>query len=190
MSLNTDVYENPVNKGEPPETVVMLIGGFFDSFLRIVKGYAEEYRNNNSGRLVEYFSWTDKDEIISAINSTPSSKQIFLVGHSFGAHTAAQVAAGSSRRIDLLVTVDPVGRRDVGKFTQNVDKWINVTATPANGNLSDFVAWLGGKGGGLPVEKAALNFSVDANHEQFAIMFNTTQSGEQSAAQTLQGSTV
>lgn len=178
-----------MDKVEPSRSAVIFIGGFFDSFLRIVKNYAKEYRINNSGHLVKYFSWTDKEEIINYINSIPSSEPINLIGHSFGGHTAAQVAAGTVRPIDLLVTVDPVGRRDVGNFTQNVNKWVNVTATPTKGNLSDFSAWLGGKGGRLPVEKATTNITVDVHHEQFAFMFNATPAGGHGAAQTLRAST-
>jgi pimeloyl-ACP methyl ester carboxylesterase len=119
-----------------------------------------------------YFTFNQNSEIASFINSQPASEPINIVGHSYGANTAAQVAGVVNRPVDLLITIDPVGYSSAGNFVANVSNWINVTAAPNSTNFSDIIASVGGKGGNLPVNEATSTYSLNTNHANFSTMMN------------------
>jgi hypothetical protein len=48
--------------------------------------------------------------LVDAIAAVPGSSPVILIGHSYGADSVLQVAKRSARRIDLLATLDAVGR--------------------------------------------------------------------------------
>ena len=104
--------------------------------------------------------------INDALTANPA-EPINLIGHSYGASTAAQLASTINAPINQLILIDPVGRGSVGDFRSNVQTLITVTANPSSPNLTDAIASAGGKGAGLPVDKAGSSYSVDTNHNDF-----------------------
>ena len=107
--------------------------------------------------------------INDALTANPA-EPINLIGHSYGASTAAQLASTINAPINQLILIDPVGRGSVGDFRSNVQTLITVTANPSSPNVSDTIASIGGKGAGLPVDKAGSSYSVDTNHADFGTM--------------------
>jgi len=124
-------------------------------------------QQNYSNSLVGRFGYSQK--INDTVTDNPA-EPINLVGHSYGGHTAAQIASKSPVPINNLITVDPVGRGEIGSFRSNVKNWVNVTANPSSRNFSDTIASLGGKGAGLTLGKANASYSVDTNHANFGTM--------------------
>lgn len=61
------------------------------------------------------FSWNEKDLIVEEIKKHAPDQPVIMVGHSFGADTAVEIASelnsvkNAFRSIDLLVTIDSVG---------------------------------------------------------------------------------
>ena len=61
------------------------------------------------------FSWDEKDKIINEIKKHSPEQPVILVGHSFGADSAVEIANNLNtlqngfRNIDLLVSIDSVG---------------------------------------------------------------------------------
>jgi len=103
---------------------------------------------------------------------------IHVVGHSYGGDTAAQIAAGMAKRgqsVDLLVTIDPVGRGVSQDFFQRVRdgsrRWINVNAT-GGGRLerSNLVAGLGSPYNYGPMGHADDFHNAPVPHGAFGLM--------------------
>lgn len=98
------------------------------------------------------FAWDEATNIESFIRRQPPGTRIRLVGHSYGGDTAAQIAArmgSAGRPLDMLVTVDPVGRGTSTGFFERVHqgtrRCINVNATGGSSlEQSNIVAGLGG----------------------------------------------
>ena len=108
---------------------------------------------------VAYFGYDEPQKIVQRINDALTAnpaEPINLIGHSYGASTAAQIASTINAPINQLILIDPVGRGSVGDFRSNVQTLITVTANPSSPNLSDAIAFAGGKGAGLPVDKVII----------------------------------
>lgn len=170
----------------PPRVATLFIGGGGDGKTGIVRnragfgldpGFAQSFPEV----LVEYFSWNERPAVearIRALRAQNPGIRIHLVGHSYGGDTAAQIAAGMAggpRPIDLLVTVDPVGRGTSSAFFERVRdgtwRWINVNATEG-GKLesSNIIAGLGGAWNYGPMGHADSFLNVPATHANFAAM--------------------
>ncbi len=183
--LNTYAYVggNPVTYVDPWGLIDIFIGGAGDATSKVVANYASRH-NKAYGNSV-YFPHDADDEILALIDQLPTCEPINLVGHSWGADTAALVAARSPRRIDLLVTVDPVSSLAVGSpfgpsyddVAQNVDDWVNVNAAPTKRDPSDDVADLGGKWGEGVKGYPDTYMEVDANHRNFDEMMKAPGPG-------------
>lgn len=96
---------------------------------------------------------------------------INLIGHSLGGSTVALASnelAFKGIMVDLLVTVDPVGF-PLSKRKPDVKAlhWINFNATPKNSDKSDLIAFMGGKWGQWPENKATEHYNVPFNHRDF-----------------------
>ncbi len=90
---------------------VIFIEGFelFSSGGNGLKDMAENFKG------ATHFTWDQKSEIIEKIKSHAESQPIVLIGHSFGADSAIEIAEelntlkNNFRPIDLVVTLDAVG---------------------------------------------------------------------------------
>jgi RHS repeat-associated protein len=185
------VRNDPINRIDPDGRRDIFIGGLGDKVSGIVKSYADAFRAANPNRDVLYFTRGNVSAVIAAINSTPAGEAVNVIGHSWGGHQAIQAAAGATRQVDLLVTIDPVGVTNPGNGATNTATWINVTATPSDRNGSDTVASIGdlwGKpnnGPGYPDEK----YESDSNHEEFGRMMNQTTATDETVADRVKSST-
>lgn len=90
---------------------VIFIEGFelFSSGGNGLKEMAENFKD------AIHFTWKDKDAIIDKIKKHAENQKVVLVGHSFGADSAVEIAEELNtlkhgfRNVDLMVTLDAVG---------------------------------------------------------------------------------
>ena len=121
------------------------VGGFFDSTIGgPVKSNFEVFGVPGD----EYFTWTEDIELgawIDVNNNGVKKSRVTVIGHSYGADTAATVVA-SGHKVDRLITVDPVGwtRPDYARVAANSRAWANFNATVTGANFPDFIAGIGG----------------------------------------------
>jgi len=196
-SMNLAVYNysrlNPINRVDPDGLADIFIGGFWDDSTGIVKYFEKSYAKNHPNTLVKYFEWHDKQDILNYIENLPEGEPINIIGHSYGAHTGAQVAEKSKRKINLLITIDPVGQRKVNEsFIENVKTWLNIKAKPKDEDrdFSDTIAGIGGKGGTLPTGKATMSYESKMNHGYFQSMMNEKGPSGKSASDVLRSNSV
>jgi pimeloyl-ACP methyl ester carboxylesterase len=136
-----------------------------------------------AGTQVEYASHDQPARVRSLIQAVPAGTRIVLVGHSWGADTAAQIVdrmGREGRPVDMLVTIDPVGRglsEDFfGRVRAGAREWINVNAADGNpSNPSNQIAELGGQYGRLPARFASQHFDAPFAHGDFAMMVDRTR---------------
>lgn len=99
------------------------------------------------------FGFDELDLAVPYINSLPKDTRIHIVGHSLGGSSAyrlAQVAGLLDRKVDNLITMDPVGKNTGLKRPEgkpfNVDRWVNYypRAVHPFGHVTDGIAMIGG----------------------------------------------
>ncbi len=88
---------------------VFIGGGGDDWISHIVETYAGDYAALNPDLEVRYFSWTESIDIANHLFAIPQAAHVTIVGHSYGADTAFSVMK-NARTIDVLISIDPVGR--------------------------------------------------------------------------------
>lgn len=172
VTQNRYVYvrNQPLQNIDPSGLTDIFIGGANDDDYRLVSTYVDSFKISTNGeRTVEYFEWHQQSDIINYINN--ATPPINIVGHSYGATTATNVAEllgaqDSPVTVDLLVTIDPVSRfwSKPGDLSGNVTNWINVNATPTKRDWSDTVASLGGKWGEWSDGRADTYYTLPENH--------------------------
>jgi pimeloyl-ACP methyl ester carboxylesterase len=177
---------------------IFIGGGGDDWFSHIVEGYSSEYAALNPDLDVKYFSWTQGVDISNhLLYSIPQLAHITIVGHSYGADTAFSVLR-NTRTVDLLVSIDPVGRFKVPWPTTRgaTRKWLNTRAEPTatNKTTDDTIAAIGGKYPRPPALGAAgapdFSHIVDATHGAFRVMMRFYSDGSPSGKTLLGGTNV
>lgn len=183
------VSNNPLNRIDPDGLRDIFVGGFGDGTSGIVQSYYNSYHQDNPDS--SYYSWTDLNGILQDIANTPSGDPINLIGHSYGGDTAAKAAMLACRKVNILITIDPVShhRPDLNNLADDVGTWIDVDAEGNSGmQLSNLVAGIGGGWNGAP-NGIADSYIQDngVNHEDFQSMMNASGPGVNSPAQVLGG---
>lgn len=142
-------------------------------------GYYETYRDERIRENVVPFL---KDK------ATP----LILIGHSLGGWNGAQLSYwlnDAGYNVEMLVTLDPVGRGDLVGFTSDIyvrtphvatKFWINIRAEASDTDFSDRVADFGEQW--LIKEGPHINAQVDVNHWDARGMFTAKLPGGGSAA--------
>lgn len=172
------------------QIAAIFIGGAFDDTFRagsVVQYHRRQEHSFTTSRYFEAGSDNTERAILDFLQTLPPDSSIRIVGHSWGAYTAAVVAAQSKRQVDLLVTVDPVTRQPTNPRTPrqaltalyraaraNSARWISVDAVPLNRNNTDTIASIGGEWGtdhkGYPHDFIS---AVGMNHGDFVAMMTT-----------------
>jgi hypothetical protein len=163
-------------------TLVIFVGGLFDGTSRIVGNTRADMQESMRGsRLpvtVEYASHDQASRLRSLITGAAAGTRIVLVGHSWGADTAAQTVARpgqEGRLVDQLVTIDPVGRFVSDDYFRRVRagtlEWINVNAADGDPrNPGNQIAQVGGSYGTAPARFASQHIDAPFAHGDFAAM--------------------
>jgi pimeloyl-ACP methyl ester carboxylesterase len=173
------------SKDPEAKIVIVFIGGFFDRWLsenvkNVVKDVVKTLPMKPNTE-VWYSDWRgvmdDGSSLDTYLRSLPSNVKLRIVGHSYGADTAVDIALRCERQIDRLITIDPVGGQldssswpkvrvppqppapypaewkvkisaKLAGARKCTSLWFNVNAEPGNDwDESDGIAYLGGKYG-------------------------------------------
>lgn len=183
------VSDNPLNRIDPDGLRDIFVGGFGDGSSGIVQSYYNNYHQSNPDS--SYYSWDNLNGILQDIANTPDGDPINLIGHSYGGDTAAKAAMRACRKINLLITIDPVShhRPNLDDLAANVGTWVDVDAEGNNSlQLSNLISGIGGGWNGAP-NGIADSYIQDngVNHEDFQSMMNASGPGVNSPAQVLAG---
>lgn len=173
-----------------PRPAVIFIGGAGDSWLngpvgRTVNGHPEHPDREAMRRLypnadIQYFPNDNQRAIQDYIDQLPAGTPVTLVGHSWGGHRAAILAAAAAREgrsFERVVTVDPVGWRLPSAFYPQVRagtrEWINIQAT-GGGSIepSNIIAFLGNRYGDAATQAADIGLRVPTAHANFSRMLD------------------
>lgn len=132
--------------------------------------------------LTAYFNQDQAPDIEAFIRTLPADARIRIVGHSYGGDTAAKIVANSGRKIELLVTVDPVSRGtpNFEKVRANTVRWINLYADWSdNGllkSLGNGASWIGGQWKTDVKPVVGDDFLImKANREEYSRLMTTPQ---------------
>ena len=154
-----DLGEHVPNRLYPVEKPLLIfVGGAMDDIYRpLLHGVFVPYRLQNSEQQdIIYATHGAHAGLIEIIHKWHDEGQkVALIGHSWGGQTVLDIARklqqihGSERKIDLLVTLDPVSRRFLAKRQEkpaNVSRWINIYVDYNRASLerSNLIARIGG----------------------------------------------
>lgn len=167
----------PIGRMDPLGLALIFVGGLFDETKgKQVKSFQEAFYGD-----ANYYTWDQGDALLRFVNSLPVNEAITLVGHSYGGDTAAFVAARACRKVENLITIDPVSRVGVGSVfgpsysdvAANTDRWTNINAVGGSASeMSNVVAGIGGYWGTGPRGYADYYAESNTTHANFwAMMF-------------------
>ena len=184
------ISNSPLNRIDPDGLRDIFVGGAGDGSSGIVRSYYNRYHAGHPDS--SYYSWEDEDAILKDIANTPAGDPIHLIGHSYGGDTAAAAALKACRKVDLLITIDPVSRfhyRGMQNIENSVGTWVDVDAEGGSAfQLSNFVAGWGDSWDDKP-NGIADSYIQDRNvvHADFAKMMSASSPGINSPEQVLAG---
>ncbi|MDX2111572.1 MAG: hypothetical protein SFY80_15175, partial [Verrucomicrobiota bacterium] len=124
------------------------------------------YDSVSAGKGDAYFSWDKGDDLTQWIDDHRAlGFRIKVVGHSYGADTAATVVA-NGHYVDELVTVDPVGwsRPSYGDVAKYSGCWENYNAQGSGWTLNNIIAGFGGAWNSGPARFADYYSVVNKDH--------------------------
>jgi acetyl esterase/lipase len=166
-------------------TLVIFVGGLFDGTSGLVRDVHNDLRSHveRSGVSVEARCAShDQGPILRAwIRDAAPSTRIVVVGHSWGADTAAQAVARLGQEgllVDQLVTIDPVGNGVTEAYLRRVRagtlEWINVNAADHDPmDPSNQIAQVGRPYGQRPAPFASQLIEAPFAHGAFRSMLQT-----------------
>lgn len=168
----------------------IFIGGGGDDWIsHIVKDYAAEYAKRNPSFTCRYFSWTQEGDVGELLKTIKNDVNVTVIGHSYGADAAFGAVSGG-RRVNALISIDPVGRGrpSWAAIRAGAAIWLNVRAEPSAGRRTrdDTIAAIGGKYPRPlePGKAGAPNFALiaDATHGNFRAMMHLSGAGPSGAS--------
>jgi len=183
------VSNNPLNRIDADGLRDIFVGGLGDGSTHDVESFYDTYHATHPDS--SYYSWEDEAGILKDIANTDPNDPIHLIGHSYGGDTAAKAAMAACRKVDLLITIDPVSkhRPNLQDLANNVGTWIDVDAEGGSAfNFANMLAWSGSAWNGAPYGLAD-SYIQDGNagHADFAEMMNASGPGVSSPMQVLNG---
>ena len=150
------------------------VGGFFDYWTKgdVWRAY---YVHIKAGHAGAYFTWDQSTDLAGWIEKY--GPDVVVIGHSWGADTAAHVVA-SGHTVNELRTVDPVGwaRPDFAAVARHARSWINYNATGGRGTWPNFVAGIGGAWNNAPsAAPGIVHRPVALDHATVCFVFCRTE---------------
>ena len=135
--------DEPLKERPPPRRMVALVGGAWDSRGKVVKRIYEEHNERLGKDNVKYFKHRQRKELAKWIQAN-KDEDLTVIGHSWGASSAARVVA-KGNRVGTLITVDPVSwrRPDFAKVAEHSGVWKNYDSVSIEKDWSDRVAAMG-----------------------------------------------
>ncbi len=121
-----------------------------------------------------YAAYDQRPEINDLISQMPTDSSINLIGHSCGGDTVAFVATDNPKRINNLITIDPVSRfkPDFAEVQTAVTRWVNIAAIPVVSTLNTRIARIGGRWKLSPANFAHTHTTTTFDHDQFDAMMH------------------
>ena len=176
VDVHSEARTNATQAAASLRPVYIFVGGYRDDVDKNVWNYYhDEFEPKHPGQAF-YYSWDAGEAIKSFIKGLPDGTPVNLIGHSWGADTAAKIAAAPDGKISTLITVDPVSRPLPGfaAVRSHTKVWIDVNAKPTDhSNLSNIVAGFGGDWGNGPNGAATTYIEAVENHAEFTKMMRT-----------------
>ena len=184
--IDSDAAKNQVGSEAPRSINIYIEGLSVPGFERPVHDYV-----TRADPGATYFYQSETKEILEFIRKQPPGVKINLIGHSYGADTAAVVAARSERRIENLITIDPVSRKGAGsdegpsyaKVKSNTNWWHNVNSASPRRSIDESIpagnvlAWLGGAWEERQRKFTDSFVTATADHPNFSAMMGAQVNG-------------
>lgn len=163
----------------------IFIGGGGDDLawlgLGVMRAYADDYAAE-TGRPTLYSPNARVGALLRRLRATPSPEPLNLIGHSWGALDAYNLAAKAQRcgiAVDNLITLDAVGGL-IGRVTGPIQAahWLNVATAPESLDGSDRLTQLppwSRKPSRLPTAHADADANLDLHHWDVGGMMRPSQ---------------
>lgn len=135
---------------------VVWVGGAMDKYTGLLRQFV--------GQNQHYFQWFEYAALARWL-SQHQQQPVLLIGHSYGASTAADVVA-AGHPVQQLITIDPVSWRkpDGWAVRQYASDWQNYLAADSSLNFANLVAKCGGQWQQWPASYAHQHKPLDADH--------------------------
>ena len=149
----------------PPRRMVAWVGGAGDRRFKVVRRVYDDHKERIGEENTKYFEHSQDEELGEWIRNN-KDENLTVIGHSWGAATAARVVA-EGNRVGKLITVDPVswGRPDYAKVAEHSGYWHNYDSVSTDWDWSNTVAWWGRRWDGAPEPFADSHTRVDMDHD-------------------------
>lgn len=130
------------------QPLVLFVGGAYDARAnftgRPVLGriFPRYDALNEPFQDIGYGTWTTETQLTAiARHWRMQGQKVVLVGHSYGgriAHRVAKNLSDSGHEVELLVTLDPVGREGVQPRPAKLKRWLNIYVNYTEASLVEF----------------------------------------------------
>ena len=184
LNLYGYVGNDPINGIDVTGKETIFIGGGCDGYCpgqEIVKSYAESVG-------AKFFTHMQSIDIMTAVmNANARGEPVVLIGHSLGGPEALRRSADGNK-VDLLVTVDPVGslsNRTMRRMDNFDGLWVDIRAAERTGKSAsrgDDIARLGRNLFGKTQSGADVPLKTNLSHEQFPQMLDEARIPEMACA--------
>ncbi|MBX9813407.1 MAG: RHS repeat-associated core domain-containing protein [Sphingomonas sp.] len=179
VNLYAYVGNDPINSADSSGRRTVFIGGGCDGYCTKSTNIVKDY---SAGR-GSFYTHTQRAAALREILAAAANKEkIIIIGHSWGGSAAAQIAASAERAgvsVDLLATIDPVGRLSADDL-RILDKmnglWANISVAWKNSNdksqgdsIADWGKWFTGE---TQTSHADVDEVSQSTHEDFSGMLN------------------
>lgn len=154
MPVTTNSAPSHRHTTTPP--LVVWVGGALDKYTQLLKQFVGPHQY--------YFQWFEYAALVRWLRQH-QHESVLLIGHSYGASTAAAVVA-AGHPVQQLITIDPVSWRkpDGWAVRQYTGLWQNYLAADARLNFANLVARCGGQWQHWPADFAHQHKLLQADH--------------------------